>query len=56
MMLAILGPALLALGVAGQAGGGQCPMHRRLETLAVGGVASSWLAVGQVILAFDLAG
>jgi len=31
-------------------------MHRRLETLVVCSVVITWLAVGQVILAFDLAG
>lgn len=31
-------------------------LHRRLETLMVCGVALTWLAVGELILALDLAG
>ena len=31
-------------------------LHRRLETLAVCGMAITWLAVGQIFLVFDLAG
>ena len=31
-------------------------LRRRLETLVVFGLAATWLVVGQIILAFDLAG
>ena len=43
-------------GVESQRVAASVRLHRRLETLAVCGMAITWLAVGQIFLVFDLAG